>query len=272
MDYLYDGSFEGLLCCIYEHYYREEAEGIFRRESYQQNMLRQSFCVKTEGKKAARVYEAVENKICLKALRRIYAVYLSTVPEREMKILLYVKKGFQTGDKINLLHGEPVVFDVEQAERKVYAERHRYLGILRFSVISPGGRGFCGDEAKEAPERGTPLSPEEGGEVLYAALEPDHDIVELIASHFADRYQNDPFILHDVRREKAVFAQGGHWYVSRLKKDAPLILASGEEEYRKLWKQYFKTITIRERTNPRCQKTCMPVRYWKHLTEMQGRT
>lgn len=44
---------------------------------------------------------------------------------------------------------------------------------------------------------------------------------------------------------------------------------SDERQYQKLWKQYFETIAIRERTNPRCQKTLMPVRYWKHLTEMK---
>ena len=34
-----------------------------------------------------------------------------------------------------------------------------------------------------------------------------------------------------------------------------------EEEVRDLWRLYFQTIAIRERTNPRCQKNFMPSRY-----------
>lgn len=255
MDYLYDGTFEGLLCCIYAHYYGEKAEGIFQREVYQQNMLCRFCEIATEGEKATRVYEAIRDKISRESLRRIYAVYLSSEAEREMKILRYVVLGFRLGGRVNLLHGEPVVYDVQQAEAKVYAERHRYLGILRFSAVQA-------DRSAAA----------EGGrarEVLYARLEPDHDIIELMAPHFADRYKNDPFILHDIRRQRAVFAEGGHWYVSELSRDAWTELAQGEREYRRLWKQYFETIAIRERTNPSCQKRCMPVRYWKHLTEFQ---
>jgi probable DNA metabolism protein len=42
-----------------------------------------------------------------------------------------------------------------------------------------------------------------------------------------------------------------------------------EKEYQDLWKKYFETIAIKERTNPRCQKNFMPVRYWKNLTELR---
>ena len=48
--------------------------------------------------------------------------------------------------------------------------------------------------------------------------------------------------------------------------DIPEISAD-ERHYRRLWKSYFENIAIKERTNPRCQKNFMPVRYWKHLTE-----
>ena len=49
---------------------------------------------------------------------------------------------------------------------------------------------------------------------------------------------------------------------------AMIPVSDEEKEYRRLWKNYFDNIAIRERTNPRCQRNFMPVRYWKHLTEM----
>lgn len=39
---------------------------------------------------------------------------------------------------------------------------------------------------------------------------------------------------------------------------------STEVEYRRLWKQFYKTIAIEGRNNPRCRMTLMPKRYWGH--------
>ena len=40
-----------------------------------------------------------------------------------------------------------------------------------------------------------------------------------------------------------------------------------EIEYRRLWKQFYKTIAIEGRNNPRCRRTLMPQRYWGQMTE-----
>ena len=98
---------------------------------------------------------------------------------------------------------------------------------------------------------------------------PDHQVLELLADHFADRFKNNPFIIHDIKRNKAVVGSGGIWYLTYFTGEELPEPCSDERQYQKLWKQYFETIAIRERTNPRCQKTLMPVRYWKHLTEMK---
>jgi hypothetical protein len=39
MDYLYVGTFEGLLTCIYCHYKYEKASGIYEESCYQHNFL-----------------------------------------------------------------------------------------------------------------------------------------------------------------------------------------------------------------------------------------
>ena len=40
-----------------------------------------------------------------------------------------------------------------------------------------------------------------------------------------------------------------------------------EIEYQNLWKLFFNTIAIKERTNPRCQMQYMPKKYWNDLIE-----
>ena len=52
MDYLYDGTFEGILTCIYHHYYTEKASGIFPAESYQSCMLGGYMYVETDEEKS----------------------------------------------------------------------------------------------------------------------------------------------------------------------------------------------------------------------------
>lgn len=242
VDYLYDGSFEGFLTCIYYHYYEEKAAGIFTSNNYQPSILNAFIEVKSEAEKATKVYDAVGKKISPYDLQRIYRVFLSTVDNREMLLLNYIRLGFKIGSKISLLHGNPYVSPVEKAEKKVTAEVHRLFGLLRFSVLE--------------------------GEVLYAVLEPDHDVLEFLAEHFTDRYKNEPFIIHDKKRDKALVSQGGQWFITDFTESNLPRLSKNEKEYRALWKKYFETIAIKERTNPKCQKNFMPVRYWKHLTEI----
>lgn len=243
LDYLYDGTFEGLLTCIYHHYYTDRASGICRRSCYQPNLLGGYLEVETDELKAVTVYEAIERKISTYDLRRIYKAYLSCDEDKEMKILKYVVKGFRVGPAVSMLHGDPVVSALEAIEKKIHVEQERMLQFVRFSVME--------------------------NDVLYAEIEPDNDVLELIAGHFRDRFRNAPFIIRDLKRGKAIVAYGGHWYISGFTDDDVPEQSSEEQEYRKLWKNYFDNIAIKERKNPRCQRSFMPLRYWKHLTEVQ---
>jgi len=243
VDYLYDGTFEGFLCCVYAHYYEEKANGIFSREQYQATLLGPVREVQTDESKTAKVYDAIENKISPYDLQRIYRVFLSGIEGKETKLLRYIIFGFKHGPKIRLLHGEQIVLDVQQIEQKVTREIHRLMGLIRFTALK--------------------------GDILYTPIEPDHDVCEFLAKHFCDRFKNDPFIIHDKKRSKALIASGGDWYISEFTSESLPAFSEGENDYQKLWKKYFDIIAIKERTNPRCQKNFMPVRYWKNLTEMQ---
>ena len=242
-DYLYDGTFDGLLTCIHFHYYNEKAEGIYIKEEYQPNMLRKSVVVETDPEKADIVYKAISKKISPYDLRRVYKVFMSSEQDKDTKILNYVRYGFKHGSSISMLHGDPIVYAVQSIEKKVNNEVHRLKGLIRFSEM-------------------------EGG-VFYSPIEPDHDIIEFLAHHFCDRYKNEPFIIHDVKRSKALVAYQGEWYITGFTRENVTIKSAEEEAYSKLWKQYFDTIAIKERTNPRCQKNLMPARYWRNMTEFQ---
>lgn len=242
VDYLYDGTFEGFLTCIYHHYATEKANGIFLKETYQPSMLVESREVQSEENLANRVYRGIGHKISQFDLERIYKVFLSSDPEKENILLHYLQLGFKMGKDISSLHGNPIVFAVQKVDRQVSFEVHRYKGLIRFSVLA--------------------------NDVMYSPIEPDHDVLELLAEHFTVRFRNDPFIIHDKKRNKAMIAAGGQWYICEFTEESLPNPAKEELDYQKLWRNYFDTIAIKERTNKKCQKNFMPVRYWKHLTEM----
>lgn len=242
IDYLYDGTFEGLLTCVYHHYYGEKASKICKTSEYQTGLLSPYREIETDLSLFQKVYDAIDQKISAESLSNIYYIYLSNYPEKETLILEYLKYGFKAGWKTESAHSHPIVHEVQKYARRVTGEAHRFLGLVRFSDV---------------------------GGVLYAGIEPDHAILELIADHFSDRYRNEKVIIHDKRRDKAIFLQEGQWYLGDFKLSEKLNLSASELYYQDLWKNYFRQIAIAERTNPRCQAQFMPKRYWKNLTEIK---
>ncbi|MDD2215780.1 MAG: TIGR03915 family putative DNA repair protein [Eubacteriales bacterium] len=250
IDYLYDGSFEGFLTCVYSHYYKERAAGIYPATSYQNTLFHDSCTVSTDMVKAEKVYDAIAGKISEQDLKRIYYVFLSSLPDKDNIAFQYIRMGFKLGRGISSYHSHPIVFAAQQAAKKVSFEAHRLTGLLRFTVL-------------------TLDKDDRNGEFLYAKIKPDHDVLALLGDHFSDRFKNEPFIIHDYRRNKALYCQNEKWHIGPIDEKALPGTSIEEKEYRRLWKNYFKNIAIKERTNPMCQKRMMPVRYWDCLTEMQ---
>ncbi len=252
MDYLYDGSFEGLLSCIYHNYYREKADGIYLQELYQGSLTGSSSIVTSNPAQAARVSQAIEQKISGSSLLLVYKAFLSSYPGKENIILSYLRLGFRLGAKIDFYHSHPRVHPLHKIARRVAREAERFLGLLRFT-----GQG----------------------RFLYASLSPDHDILPLIADHFADRMANERWIIHDLKRNIAVIYDGQNppeerrapqrrWYLTGF--DHQLDSSGPEEDrYRELWKLYFAGISIDSRRNPRLQTHFIPLRYRQHLPEFE---
>ena len=156
MEYLYDGTFDGLLTCLYEHVYTEKADDIRVLEENVQLSLGRQMQVKTDLTKSEKVAKAIEKKISPAALRRAYRAYLTAEKGKEMDVLRYVFLGFKLGRDVDRLHGSETVRRIDVLNHKVSWEADRILGILRFSVI-------------EGPD---------GKDVLYAAIHPNCDLIQ----------------------------------------------------------------------------------------------
>lgn len=243
--YIFDGSFEGLLTSIYEAYYRKEkVEEIIPLSKFQPTLLTEPKYIETKDEKSSKVYAAIKNKISTEALDLIYHVYLSEIDGSCSLIYNYVKLGFKLGNKVNLHLHEDVVLNIHNINNKVINECHRMLGFVRFKFIE---------------------------NIYYSSIEPDHNIIGLIAPHFSERLLSERWIIHDLKRNIAVFYNKNEWILTTFTAaDMDSIIIKEESElYESLWKDFFKTIAIADRTNPAYQRRNMPKRYWKHLTEFE---
>lgn len=240
--YIYDGSFDGLLTSIHAAFYSDvKPNDIVRKEEFVENFLIEKRYITTDSQKAKNVYQAIEKKISSESLRRVFYAYLSELPDSGMIVLRYLQIAFKIGAYIDSNLANEDVLNMDKISRLVGKERHRVTGILRFKKIDQ--------------------------DILYAQIEPDHNVIALVAPHFKERLKNENFIIHDTKREIGVFYNKKEWIVRDIEKPDPFLVRDSEEIYEDLWRTYFKSISIQSKINPKLQKRNMPMRYWKYLTE-----
>lgn len=243
--YIYDGSFNGLLTSIYDAYYTpQKPDKILNYEKREDNFLVKEILIDTDENKAKKVYEAIDSKISPSALRKIYYAYLSEIDDIEMDILNYIRLGFKIGADIEFNLRDDLVLKIEQTHKKVSRERHRLTGLIRFKELK--------------------------NNILYAETSPDYNVIGILAPHFIRRLSNENFIIHDKKRKIAVFYNTREWIIREVEGNLNIIFNEDEKDYQKLWKMYFKSISIEEKFNPKLQRSNMPKKYWKYLIEKGG--
>jgi probable DNA metabolism protein len=240
--YIYDGSFDGLLTCIYEAYYRKEIpEKILFQEDDQENLLVQKIYIEQDKGKAEKVYRAIGNKISQNALKNVFYTFLSEQEDAGALIYGYIQLGFKMGKAIDQHLSNDRVLDVHKAVQKVTKEKHLMLGLVRFRKL--------------------------GDNLYYAPITPDYQILGLLAPHFAKRMADQNWIIHDTGRNMAAVYNQKEWMLTEMMLEKSVDIIEEERFYQQLWQQYFKSIAIKNRINPKLQKRYMPRRYWQNLVE-----
>lgn len=107
----------------------------------------------------------------------------------------------------------------------------------------------------------------------YSSIHPDNNVIEQVGQFLMKRFPKQNMILHDKNRNLVLL------YNCQNKNDYEIIqvphnfeinsFSKEELQFQKLWKTFFQTIAIQERTNSRLQMQYMPKKYWKDLVEIQ---
>lgn len=242
--YLYDGSFDGVLTAIFDSYLHHELPISIERTENSQFALDCTYRhINTDSQKSTRVSDKIIACAGYTQYKHIYYTFLSELPLSEINIFDYIKMCLKYGAKADKHLTVPCVDFVLNAAQRTGHEAHKYTGFLRFSEL-------------------------EGG-IYYSEIEPVYNIIPIISHHFIKRYSNMPFLINDTKRHLCLIYNGKDCIIHETTGIPQLKYSSNEAQYRKLWKQFYDTIEIKERHNERCRMTLMPKRYWKYMTEFK---
>lgn len=238
--YTYDGSYEGLLSCIFESFAQKEIPSAVQTEAATQLSLLPVRRIATDTVRARRVAASLPKKLGPRVTEFFQLAFLTCLSGKELYMLRFLHMAFQYGPSVLDLLADDTVHILSKANRFLLNEAHLHKQFIRFSDYHS---------------------------FLVTVVHPKNFILPLIQPHFCDRFSQESFLIFDENHGMALFYRPGHPQIMPLEDlwlDAP---DPQEQKYRALWQTYYETIAIKARYNPKCRMSHMPKRYWEYMTE-----
>ena len=246
----YDKTLEGLLTAIFDAYNRKTfPQRLLGVDELEPLFVDESFTVITDEEKSSRVWKALEKKLESNTLNMITYVWLSEIAGSDEVIFRYIRKAIDSRQSIETNFADDDVLQMQKLAQKVNKEKHRLIEFVRFQKAAD--------------------------DIFFAPVSPDHNALPLTLEHFKDRFADQKWVIYDTKRNY------GFYYDLKTVTEMTLdstdlfpkgkldesLMAEDEKLYQDLWKGYFKSMTIKERINPKLHRQHLPKRYWKYLTE-----
>jgi probable DNA metabolism protein len=249
--FVYDKTFEGLLTVVFDAYSRKTfpdmlLSGTDPLPLFSSEVV--TICTDTE--KSGRVWKGLQCKLSKSALHALFVSWLSELPQIDMLLFSYIRKAIDAPKSIELNFGDPDVLKLSKVYKKVDWERLHVIQFLRFQKTAD--------------------------DTFFAGMEPLYNVLPLVTGHLKDRFHDQKWLLYDIKRDYGyyydlkdvteVYLEEKQWDDGKLREN---LMAEDEKLFQQLWQTYFKSMTIKERINPKLHKQHLPVRFWKYLTEKQ---
>ena len=245
-------SLTGILTGVYDAWGSRLGHANVRLVAGQEEL--QLFCeyeeVKADVEKAGKVMRTIVNRMGEDTLRLIAQAAACTEPERADVIYRTIVLGLHLPDgrRVTEMLSRPEIMKLFILSRRAGRLAARYIEFLRFRELQNG--------------------------VLLGEMDPDGDVLTLIAPHFADRFPMENWMIYDHRRRKtAVHPSGKTWYVVEEVEEktiSELKESEVEAEFSDLWKCFFETIAIEARKNAKLQNQLAPLKYRAYMTEYKN--
>jgi probable DNA metabolism protein len=249
--FTFDNTFEGLLTLVFESYrLKVFPDEILSGEGSQNVLFGSTITIGTDVQKAERVWNGIITNSSEVNGHRIYRTFLAGQTGTPILLAKFIRLIMDSDRNQETNFSEPLVVEVNKLHQKVCKEAHRVQMFVRFQKTVEGS--------------------------YYASFAPMYDVLPLCIPHFKDRFADQMWIIYDLKRnygylydlktvtrvvfdELKVNPQNGQLYST--------LLADDEKLFQQLWKQYYKSICIQERKNPKVHRQLLPQRFWKYLPE-----
>ena len=246
---IYDGTYQGWLTAVFEIYEHKLQDIVFAREGEPAaSLFGVTHLVITNENKAARVLNGLKQKLSANGLMQLYKTYFSEVDSFDEKMWRFAQYVFASPHNVEGDLSNSVVWEVRQAAKMVHRESHRMKAFIRFKLTKD--------------------------QLFYAIIEPDCNVLSLIANHFKKRYADQRWLIYDAKRKYGIY------YDLEALSNVELTFNSAgsanalteiyderEEFFQDMWRRYFSSVNIKARKNMKLHIQHMPKRYWKYLTE-----
>jgi probable DNA metabolism protein len=247
---VYDGSFEAFLTGVFDVYEHKLRNVVFLRDKdYQKNIFGSEHIVVPDRVKAERVLKGLRQRLSGKAISQMYKAFLSEIHQMANTILQYIQYAFKSTTSIEYDYSHPAVLAVTNTAVKVAKEKHRMEAFVRFQLTKD--------------------------KLYYATIQPDYNVLPLIADHFEKRYADQRWMIYDIHRHYGIYYDLKTTEMVEMifneetdrGKNVGIVMDEDESLYQQLWQQYFNSVNIAARKNMRLHVQHMPKRYWKFLIE-----
>ena len=248
----YDGTFDGFLSSVFMAYEMKlNVVSIVKKQNFQEPLFDEWESVLTEHHKANRVWTGLKTKMSSVELNRFYYPFLSkksTVDTVLYHAIIYV---FTSKHSVASDFTNSHILELSKLAKQVSREKHRMEAFIRFKLTKDG--------------------------IYFANISPDFNVLPLIKTHFKKRYADQKWLIYDLSRHYGLYYNLDCVELITLELDrnfdptktSSTVFAPIELEFQKLWKDYFKSTTIRSRKNMILHTQHVPKRYWKYLSEKQ---
>ncbi len=237
--YIINDSLDGIFTAVYDSFlYKDQVTDILISQEAV-DFLSVYKKIENSESKINKVKSKLKVLLCSSNYEKISVAFHSSNEKKHLIIFNYLVKIIKCNKDCSTNFSEQDVFVYNNMLHKIYCECHRFKGFIRFEKSS------CG--------------------IYIAKFSPDNDITSLIFPHFKRRFKNNPFILHDEKRNLLALSNKEKSLITFGNTD---FFALGvDNEIKKLFKLYYDTVNIACRKNTRLMLNFLPKRYHKNLPE-----
>lgn len=238
---IFDGTFEGFLNIIYNHYYEKLVPSYICDNNARQCTIDSiELYVYTDYEKAFKVRKALYEKVSFQFESNVYGAFLcKEIKNKYMDLYNYILFGFKVGKEVDKYEQIDFCLNIHKLSNYTYKEAHSLYGFCRFEETTFG--------------------------IFYCKISPVNNVLGILAEYFSDKYEK--CIIHDTKRNLVAICSGNHYEIKYTENKPIINYTDDEYNYKNLWYTFHNSISIKERENKNLQMSKLAIRYRKNMSE-----